>query len=157
MGIRFLLILSCLFTSSVHAFTILELNNGWDFHEKGTLVHRSATVPGTIHTDLYNWAVIGDPFYSTNEAEFQWIETKTWEYSSVFICSKELLKEKHIELQFDGLDTYADVFLNDSLRFTAEDMFLSYKIDIKNLVKGKNRLRVVFHPASELIERKTSI
>ncbi len=157
MGIRFLLILSCLFTSSVHAFTILELNNGWDFHEKGTLVHRSATVPGTIHTDLYNWAVIGDPFYSTNEAEFQWIETKTWEYSSVFICSKELLKEKHIELQFDGLDTYADVFLNDSLRFTAEDMFLSYKIDIKNLVKGKNRLRVVFHPASELIERNRAL
>ncbi|HTF05045.1 MAG TPA: glycoside hydrolase family 2 protein [Bacteroidia bacterium] len=133
------------------------LNTAWQFRELGTTAFFPAEVPGTVHTDLFRNGKIPDPYFGTNESKLQWVETKTWEYSTTFECSKKLRKEKHIELEFDGLDTYADVYLNDSLLFTAEDMFLSYTADIKKFVKANNRLRIVFHPASELIEQNRAL
>jgi beta-mannosidase len=137
-------------------FTV-DLNTGWLFRETGVASESMfATVPGTIHTDLFSNHRIADPFQGTNEASLQWIETKSWEYYTDFALDKQMLKEKHIELQLDGLDTYADVYLNDSLLFTAEDMFLAYSVDIKRFAKSTNHLRIVFHPASELIEKNKS-
>jgi len=129
----------------------LDLNSGWQFHEKGNSTFYPAAVPGTVHTDLFSNGVIPDPYFGTNETKLQWIESKTWEYSTTFICPKDIRKKKHVELQFDGLDTYADVYMNDSLLFTAENMFISYKVDVKKYIKARNTIRIVFHPASELI------
>ena len=131
--------------------TRMDLNSGWQYREKGTAPFYPATVPGTIHTDLFHNGTIPDPHFATNESNLQWIETKTWEYTNSFVCTKDIRRQKHIELQFDGLDTYADVYMNDSLLFTAENMFVSYKIDVKKFIKARNTIRIVFHPASELI------
>jgi beta-mannosidase len=106
-----------------------------------------------VHTDLFANGNIPDPFIGTNEAKVQWVETKTWEYQASFSLSKQQLRERHLELEFDGLDTYADVYLNGQLLFTAEDMFLKYVADIKPYAKLQNTIRVVFHPAQELIEK----
>ncbi|HEU4717989.1 MAG TPA: glycoside hydrolase family 2 protein, partial [Bacteroidia bacterium] len=131
-----------------------NLDSGWQFSEQDKNEWMPATVPGTVHTDLMANKKIDDPFFSGNESKVQWVETKTWEYKTTFDCSEELWKQTHRELDFEGLDTYADVYLNDSLLFTAEDMFLSYSFDVTKLLKKKsNVLRVVFHPASELIEK----
>ncbi len=137
--------------------TSIDLNEEWQYREKGTSQFFPATVPGTIHTDLFRNGTIADPYLGTNENKLQWIETKTWEYTTTFVCSKEIRKKKHLELEFDGIDTYADVYLNDSLLFTAEDMFLSYSIDVKKYIKAFNTLRIVFHPASELIAKNKAL
>lgn len=135
------------------SFTQNLLSN-WQFSESGKNEWMPATVPGTVHTDLLSNGKIPDPFLGLNEAKVQWVETKTWEYKTVFDCDKELWKQKKKALYFDGLDTYADVFLNDSLLFTGEDMFLAYSKDVtKFLRKKQNVLRIVFHPATELIEK----
>lgn len=151
-----LLLICLLFSTVCEAEFTLDLNQGWSFREtnvNGPTAFMPATVPGTVHTDLFANARIPDPFLRTNETSLQWIETKTWEYQASFTCTRAMRKEKHIELQFDGLDTYADVYLNDSLLFTAEDMFLSYTKDVRKFIRAKNTLRIVFHPASELIEK----
>ena len=149
------LILPC----SAWADFTLDLNSAWYFRDaaSNTPGVLPATVPGTIHTDLLAYGLIADPFIGTNEPKVQWVETKTWEYTTTFMLDKKMRKEKHIELQFDGLDTYADVYLNDSLLFTAQDMFLPYSVDIKRFAKSSNVLRIVFHPASELIEKNKAL
>lgn len=136
----------------------LPLDTGWNFRQAiFPERYRPAAVPGTVHTDLFANGLIDDPFYATNESKLQWIEEKEWHYRLEFSCTKAMRKEKHIELQFDGLDTYASVYLNDSLLFTGEDMFLSYVIDVKKLLKAHNTLLVMFHPVSELIEKNKSL
>lgn len=66
---------------------------------------------------------IPDPFYRTNEKELQWIDKKDWEYKTVIEISDEQLKSENVELVFKGLDTYADVSLNNKQILTADNMY----------------------------------
>ncbi len=120
----------------------------WQFHKVGDKQWNTATVPGTVHTDLFDNKLIPDPFYGDNEKQLQWIENEDWEYETPFNISKQELNQQHIELQFVGLDTYATVFLNDSLILSADNMFRSWNVDVKGFVhKGRNKLRIVFASA----------
>src|SRR5690554_1361579 len=60
-----------------------------------------------------------------------------------------------VELEFKGLDTYADVYVNDNLVLQADNMFREWKIDVKNLVtEGENELRIVFRsPITEGLKK----
>lgn len=121
-----------------------ELGGHWQFRETGTSDWLPATVPGTVHTDLLANAKIPDPFYRTNERDLQWIDKKDWEYRTAFEIDAKTLAEDHIELCFFGLDTYADVYLNDFLILKADNMFRTWVADIKPHVKaGANDLHVV--------------
>ena len=58
-----------------------------------------------------------------------------------------------MELVFDGLDTYADVYLNGRLILRANNMFRGYRVDVKPLVKKwGNKLQITFHPAMDLAD-----
>lgn len=121
------------------------LNSKWFFKQKGTALWHPASVPGTVHTDLLNNKLIKDPFYADNEKDQQWIETVDWEYKTTFTCDKNLLQNKQIDLFFEGLDTYAKVYLNDSLILSAQNMFRSWNVSIKKFLKtGANNLHIVF-------------
>ena len=91
------------------------IHSHWTFKEPGGKHSGPATVPGSIHTDLLANGMIEDPFYRTNEKDMQWIDKKDWEYSTVFNVSKAEFEKNNIVLNFEGLDTYADVYVNDHL------------------------------------------
>lgn len=136
----------------------LDLNKNWQFRKHGTTKWYKAEVPGTVHTDLLANKLIPDPFYRDNENKVQWVEKAVWEYKTVFDVSAELLlQKKNIEIEFDGLDTYADVFLNGIRIMHADNMFRQWTADIKQLLKLKNNiLQVRFAPASELAKLSKS-
>ncbi|KGO80144.1 beta-mannosidase [Flavobacterium cauense R2A-7] len=120
----------------------------WIFRKKGDVQWLPASVPGTVHTDLFNNNVIPNPFFGANEKQLQWIENEAWEYETTFTVSAKELKSDTVELQFDGLDTYAEVFLNGKSVLKADNMFRIWKIDVKNQLKvGQNKLTVVFQSA----------
>jgi beta-mannosidase len=123
-----------------------ELAAGWKVREAGAGEWLAATVPGTVHTDLLAAGKIPDPFYRTNERVLQWIDKKDWEYQTTLDVDAATLAHDHIELCFDGLDTYADVYLNDALVLQLDNMFRRWTADIKAHAKaGKNTLRVLLH------------
>ncbi len=118
----------------------------WSFRKSGDTEWLPATVPGTVHTDLLANKKIAEPFYRTNEKELQWIDKEDWEYKTIFDLTKETLSREVIEIVFDGLDTYADVFINEQKVLVANNMFRTWKTDVKKyLVPGKNELRILFH------------
>jgi len=122
-----------------------DLKADWTFRKKGTVSLYPASVPGSVHTDLFNNQLIKDPFYSDNEKDLQWIENEDWEYIGIFNCDESLLKNKHIELNFAGLDTYAKVFLNGKQILDCNNMFRFWNIDVKNhLHLGENTLQIIF-------------
>ena len=109
-------------------------------------VRHPAKVPGTIHLDLLDNKLIPDPFYADNEKRLQWIDTLDWVYETTFDVDANLFKQHHIELQFDGLDTYADVYLNDEKIINADNMFVKWNEEVKEHLKQKNnQLKIVFH------------
>jgi beta-mannosidase len=86
-----------------------------------------------------------------SEPDIQWIEGGKWIYSKTFEAKDDILSHHHAELVFEGLDTYAKVYVNDSLVITAVNMFREWRVDIRGLLrKGNNNIRVEFLPTSDL-------
>lgn len=128
----------------------ISLLENWQFKGIDTLDWQSATVPGNVFTDLLSHQIIEDPFIKTNEEKVQWVSTKDWEYKTTFQLSDDILKKQHIELHFEGLDTYAKIFLNDSLLGITNNAFKTFRLDIKKSAKKGNDLRVVFNNTDEI-------
>lgn len=130
-----------------------SLDAGWRFREASKDQWYPATVPGCVHTDLLENKLIEDPFYRDNEKRQQWIGKTNWEYETVFTLEAGILKRQNIEIVFQGLDTYATVFLNDKAVLEADNMFRGWRVDIKNSLKpGQNVLRIKFRsPINEIL------
>src|SRR6266508_968686 len=130
--------------SGMNRITTL-LHTGWQFREVGKDSWRPAIVPGCVHTDLLNNKLIDDPFYRDNEQKLQWIGKTDWEYQTTVNLTAGMLKRKNLELVFEGLDTYADVFLNDQPLISTDNMFRTWRVNLKRLAKlGANTLRIHF-------------
>ena len=123
---------------------VLKFNKDWQFKGLDTLDWKTATVPGNIFTDLLLHKIIEDPFTKTNEEKVQWVTKKNWKYKTSFSLSKEVLSKKNTTLSFDGLDTYASIFLNDSLIGRTENAFRNYTFNVASLAKEKNKLEIIF-------------
>ena len=122
------------------------LHEGWTFSEARFHNRYPAQVPGVVHTDLLRQGLINDPYIGLNERKVQWVDKEDWVYETTFRADETILADEHIDLCFDGLDTYADVYLNDSKILEADNMFRRWRISVKSLLKpGNNVLRVYFH------------
>jgi beta-mannosidase len=131
----------------------IPVQAGWKFREAGKNNWYPATVPGCVHTDLLNNKLIEDPFYRDNEQKLQWIGKTDWEYQTYFNVTPEILARDKIELVFEGLDTYANVFLNNEPLLNGDNMFRTWRADCKRLLKpGANTLRIRFRsPINEIL------
>jgi beta-mannosidase len=132
----------------------IELNGAWNVkgtdayalmppERKNVLEWFPAQVPGTIHTDLLAQQYIPDPFYRMQELDVQWVENLQWYYQREFSVDDQLLKERHIVLVAEGVDTYAEFLINGRSIAKTENMFVEHRFDIKKyLKKGNNTIEV---------------
>ena len=131
---------------TTHLQATIELHQNWEFRQANKEEWHKATVPGTVHTDLLQTNQIPDPYYRNNEEKVQWIEKEDWEYQTTFDIPEEYYKKENIEITFEGLDTYADIYLNDQKIQSTDNMFRTWTIDIKQHAKKENnKLRIYFH------------
>ncbi|WP_235841637.1 beta-mannosidase [Confluentibacter sediminis] len=129
----------------VSSVSEIKLNDHWNFKNSKDTLWNHATVPGTVHTDLLYSRKIQDPYYRLNEHDLQWIDKEDWDYETSFKLSKKDLSKKHIQLEFSGLDTYSNIYINDSLVLETDNMFRNYKLDAKEFLNvGDNSLRIRF-------------
>lgn len=136
--------------------SVRTIDSGWQFRAVANTDRADvkewhpAKVPGVVQTDLLNNKLIPDPFDRDNEFHLQWIGLADWEYQTTFQVDAATLARDHVDLVFDGLDTFADVYLNDQSILNADNMFRRWRIPAKTMLKaGPNTLRIVFHSAVE--------
>ncbi|HXY50141.1 MAG TPA: glycoside hydrolase family 2 protein [Terriglobales bacterium] len=155
-------LLALLFLISALSATRLEaaepssrlIDSGWQFRAVGEVGKaelkewHAAQVPGVVQTDLLRHKLIPDPFYRDDEFQLQWIGLTDWEYRTTLAADATALAHDHVDLVFEGLDTFADIYLNDQAVLHTDNMFRRWRIPAKTLLKaGDNTLRVVFHSA----------
>tara|TARA_B110000037_G_scaffold34291_1_gene41542 strand:+ start:1882 stop:4470 length:2589 start_codon:yes stop_codon:yes gene_type:complete len=139
--IIFFLLQGIIFSQS--SVTERKLHNNWSFKQKGSENWFPATVPGCVHLDLMKNKIIKDPYFQLNESKVQWIDKKDWIYQKEFFLNEAINYQNH-EIIFEGLDTYASVYLNDNLILKSNNMHRTHIADVKPFLKtGKNTLRVV--------------
>ncbi len=140
---------------------IQSLTGAWQFRQagapqRGVEEWLPATVPGGVHTDLLALGRIPDPFVGDNERRVQWVAEADWEYRYQFAVTPELLRQPHIWLVCDGLDTLATVSLNGRELGHAANMFRQYRWDVKPLLKAEeNELCIAFESPVRLCGRAT--
>ncbi len=125
-----------------------DLTAGWEFCEAGTDRWLPARVPGCVQLDLIREGLLEDPFYRMNEYAAQSLEVKDWTYRTEFALSQEDLTADELLLVFEGIDTYADVTLNDVFIGSAANMFVPQTFDVcEHVHVGTNTLRVDLYSA----------
>lgn len=146
----------------------IELNKNWKFRllqsdPSRKINHnieewRNAAVPSTVHTDLMDLGLIVDPFFEDNELKLKWITESDWEYTTSFDYPEEFDENLPVCLIFEGLDTFADIYLNDISIGKCDNMFRRYNFNItSNIKRLNNHLLIRFGSAtrySKLLEEK---
>lgn len=121
----------------------LNLNGEWRLKSSNKNIDIIATVPGDVSNDLKQAKIIQDPYYGENYKNTGFINKTEWSLKTEFIVTQELKNSKRVELVFKGVDTYANVFLNNKLIANLDSMFKTYCIDIAQFIQeGKNILEV---------------
>lgn len=132
----------------------IPLTAQWEFRQANTEAWKPVKVPVSVHTALLQNGMIEDPYYRDNEEKLQWIEQENWEFQGSFKVDDAMLQHKHIELNLKGLDTYAQVYLNDSLVLETNNMFRTWRMDVKKWLKpGANKLHIYFESASKKVQQ----
>lgn len=117
----------------------------WQFRQAHTDAWKPVEIPASVHTALLANKMIDDPYYRDNEEKLQWIEKEDWEFQTTFDLDEATFNKRHVELVFKGLDTYAHIYLNDSLIAETDNMFREWRIDIKKWAKlTGNHLHIYF-------------
>ncbi|KAJ1311549.1 hypothetical protein OPQ81_010033 [Rhizoctonia solani] len=133
----------------------LPINTGWSFTQVGKHGEASvtgkeewiptSTFPTSVHVELIKLGEIPDPYIGLNEWDVQWVGEADWVFSTSFQLQSKDLSEPNADLVFDGLDTYCTVQLNGKVILEANNMFLPYRVQVKeHLVEGSNELLLTF-------------
>ncbi len=152
-----LMMLLWTFGTTIRAQQIIRdlSHNAWTFHQKGSAQVLKAKVPGCVQTDLYRDGKIPDPYYRTDEDSLQWIGRNDWVYNTEFHVSAAILKMENVQLVFKGLDTYAQVFVNEQPVLRADNFFRHWRVNVKKYLHlGKNTLRIAFTSPVKVNRRK---
>ncbi|MGR4863313.1 beta-mannosidase [Caulobacter sp. LARHSG274] len=131
------------------------LDQGWSFRldpadaaaktHAAELPWRPATVPGTVQTDLLAAGRIPDPFAGANEAQLQWIGLADWQYQRTLDADAALLARDHVDLVFEGLDTFAEVSVNGTKLLSADNQHRRWRVPVKAVLKpGANLITIDF-------------
>ncbi|UUZ79635.1 hypothetical protein LJK88_31625 [Paenibacillus sp. P26] len=107
----------------------------------------TAKVPGDVHSALIERKIIDNPYFGHNDAKSRWIEQKEWWYRTQFDYVKEEGGEEKHELIFEGLDTFATVFVNGLEIGKTDNMLMAHSFDVTRVLRhGKNTIAVKFDP-----------
>lgn len=115
-------------------------------------------VPGDVHRVLIAANRIPDPFYDQNETACGWMEQREWWYRVVVDDPSEpAAPDERLMLTFEGLDTFATVYLNGSELGEHHNMFRPAEFDVTSAWSTglPNAIAVRFDPPLECIVGKT--
>ncbi len=100
--------------------------------------------PCSVYSVLLDNKLIQDPFYGVNEQEITRLSENDSKFYTEFTVTEEL-EQEYAELEFYGLDTVCDIFLNGKRLAHTENMHRKYTFSVKNhLRRGQNRLELYF-------------
>jgi exo-1,4-beta-D-glucosaminidase len=128
------------------------LAEGWTLSREGATETFAAQAPSTVAGTLADAGYFGEDllvgwnYEKVDKAIFD----DSWTYTTVFAGKPG--KGQHAELVFDGLDYYADIFLNGKQLASADTtfgVFIRRKYDVTGLLKARNKLEVKLRRAQK--------
>lgn len=126
--------------------------NPAEFLEDGIGWLPISNMPAQVQDVLYDLGMLSKELRLGWCLESLWIE----EYDWVYRCCFHMDKVKYARLILEGLDTFADVYLNGNLIGRHDDFYLPDSWDVTGVLGESNVLLIHFHRISDYLERITS-
>jgi beta-mannosidase len=124
---------------------MLDLAGIWTLRDDSGSHEVAMAVPGDAISALEAAGVVPDPYHGRNEYRVRWIAERDWTLSRRFDWTGPCAGAR---LVFDGIDTVADVVLNDVAVIAADNSFRRQAADVGFALRpGENRIDVRFRSA----------
>jgi len=98
----------------------------------------AATAPGDTYLALHRAGRIPHPLAGENEAACAWVREREWWWRASF-AGGALAADERLLLQFEGLDTYAGVWLDGVPLGESDNMFTPLRFDISRHLRAAGR------------------
>ena len=123
----------------------LSLNGLWSMNRRGEETQYEGPVPGSVLSFLLKADAIPDPFDGRNEYQVRELFRDDYIFRKDFYVEEDFLKAEQVELVCEGLDTLAEIYINEKKAFYADNMHRTWRIPVKEmLVPGENHIRIEF-------------
>lgn len=111
----------------------------------------SCAMPAVVQEVLFDHRIIKKDVLETGIAdECAWVSTRDWIFRTSFPAPSH---KGPVYLEFQGLDTVVDIYLNGNLLCCHESMFMPLKTrNIRDLLQESNELILCFHAPCKVIE-----
>ncbi|MFW5832273.1 MAG: glycosyl hydrolase 2 galactose-binding domain-containing protein, partial [Prolixibacteraceae bacterium] len=109
----------------------------------------SCSIPAQVHDVLTEKGVIEDPIHFEAQEPCLWVAEKDWVYQTQFAGTDA----QKVFLHFKGLDTIADIYLNEEKIFTNESCFLPARVEITGKLTDNNKLLIHFYAPKPWLEK----
>jgi beta-mannosidase len=109
-----------------------------------------ACAPGDTYLALIAAGRLADPFKARGEACAAWVRDREWWWHAYLDLAPAASGER-VELLFEGLDTFADIYLDGALLGRADNMFRAWRFDLADIAPGRHDLALCFHPTAAMI------
>uniref|UniRef100_A0A8D0UPV9 Beta-mannosidase n=1 Tax=Sus scrofa TaxID=9823 RepID=A0A8D0UPV9_PIG len=147
MCLRLLLLLALCSAGPAAAALTLSLRGSWRIRSGNGSLELPGKVPGCVHSALFQRRLIQDPYYRFNDLKYRWITLDNWTYSKKFEIPFDISKWQQVNLVFEGIDTVANVLLNNVSVGKMDNMFRRYSFDITHVIKAVNFIELHFQSA----------
>ncbi|PTX96147.1 glycoside hydrolase family 2 [Spartobacteria bacterium LR76] len=137
-------------------FTKSESVQVSDFGElrKAGLPIYPCTVPGCLESDMESNGLLKDLFVGRNILEIQHLENLHVFYAREF-AADEWSEEMEPWLVFEGVDCFADVYLNGTKLGSCDNMLIAHEFFIGSVLQARNELLVHIRPTVEEAKKVT--
>ena len=117
-------------------WTLSPVDNPSDLHK--------GMVPGSVYSFLLADGSMEDPYWRDNELKSMDLMMKDWSFERDFEVSGEIASCPLVELDCQGLDTLADIYINGTHAGYADNMHRHWAFPVTSLIKeGSNHIKVV--------------
>ncbi|XP_070804532.1 beta-mannosidase [Pituophis catenifer annectens] len=121
-----------------------SLRGSWRVNNANGSLVLKGEVPGCVHTALFREGLIQDPYYRFNDLAYRWISLDNWTYSRTFKAPFNISTWQKVILVFEGVDTVAQIVVNNVTVGKTDNMFQTYKFDVTDVIKEINTIQVHF-------------
>jgi len=140
-----------LIAGPVFALTSLEWKVGYSSEKaKAPLTYVSSQVPGAVQLDIAKAEKYPPYTYADNYKMFGWMEDQYYTYLSSF--KKPALKDnERLFFVSKGIDYQFEIWINNQLVHQQEGMFTYVDVDITDVLKEDNELKIIVFPVPKLV------
>lgn len=135
---------------------VYSLNGQWTVSNCNGSIRVQGAVPGCVHSALFSYGVIKDPYIGFNDVNYKWIAQDDWTYSKTFTLPPEIRNWQKVILVCEGIDTISTIVLNTIPIAKTQNMFNRYTVDVTKIIKEENDIEIRFNSAVNWAKEKST-